>query len=457
MNKESLIDHTHRFNRLKSIFDALPDGIVAIIDQNLKIVAANKAISDIFNITDQKIIGKPLIEIVKEYNIVLLDVVKQTINKKSAVRNLTIEFKQPGGITNTLLVSTAIIKEIYVKEVAVVLILHDITEVTRLRQIATNLQRYGEIIGCSQPMLEIYKTIEKIKDYDTSVLIIGETGTGKELIARAIHNVSKRKQNPFIPINCSALPSNLIESELFGHVKGAFTGAISDRIGRFKMAEKGTIFLDELGALSMDIQVKLLRVLQNKTIESVGASRSHTIDVRIISASNRDLSELVARGEFRNDLLYRLKVLKIVLPPLRNRKEDIPLLTNHFIYRLNAYYNRDIIGVSPGAMEILVNFPWPGNVRELENAVEHSFVLTTGKIIESYTLPLELQYYDEKNITLVPVGRDLGCEEENIRNILLSVNGNIEQASSLLNLHRTTLWRKMKEFRIPKGFGKNRN
>jgi PAS domain S-box-containing protein len=454
MPKDSIEQHANKFNQLKSIFDALPDGIVAILDKNMKIVAANKAISQLFNLTDKKIIGKPVNELLEEKNSVLLDVVKQTVSTKKPVRNYTLEFNHKNGIKNTLLVSTSILQEVFSKDGAIVLILHDITEVTRLRKMATQLQRFGEIIGASQPMRDIYSTIETIKDYDTSVLVIGETGTGKELVARAIHNVSKRKNSPFIPVNCSALPPNLIESELFGHIKGAFTGAISDRIGRFQMAQNGTLFLDELGALSPEIQVKLLRVLQNKIIEPVGSSKSYPIDVRIISASNRDLTELSHRNEFREDLLYRLNVFKITLPPLRTRKEDIPLLINHFIGRLNAYYNKNILGVSTSTLNVLTNYPWPGNVRELENVVEHSFVLTTGKVIESYSLPIELQYYESNDSVAPPPKRDLGTEEENIRKILLSTNGNLEKASTILNIHRSTLWRKMKEFRIPKGFGK---
>ena len=455
MTKDTLAVYSSKFNELRSIFDSLPDGIVTIIDKEMKIVAANKAASDLFKLPDKKIVGRPLIYLLQDKNLPLREIVEQTIKTQKPVRNYTIEFTYENGVKCTFLVSTAILKEVYKNEKGIVLILHDISEVTRLRKLALQMQRYGEIIGNSGPMRHIYATIDSIKDYDTSVLIVGETGTGKELIARAIHNASRRKDEPFIPVNCSALPVNLIESELFGHVKGAFTGAIADRPGRFKMASGGTLFLDEIGTLSLDLQVKLLRVIQQKIVEPVGSSKNISVDVRIISASNRDLSELVERREFRDDLFYRLKVFQITVPPLRIRSEDIPLLVNHFIERLNNYYNKNIMGISPSALEILMSYPFPGNVRELENAIEHAFVLTNSSIIEAHTLPIEMQSFGVSGNVAPPKLRDLGDEEEKIRTALISAKGNIELASSLLKTHRSTLWRKMKEFRISKGFGKS--
>lgn len=454
MQKDTLSIYAHKFNELRTIFDSLPDGIVTIIDSKMKIVAANKAVTDLFRLPEKKIVGKPLTDLLKDKNIPLREIVEQTIKTQKPVRNYTIEFTNSNGINSTFLASTALIKEVYKDEKGVVLILHDISEVTRLRKLASQIQRYGEIIGNSEPMKHIYTMIDSIKDFDTSVLIVGETGTGKELIARAIHNASRRKDKPFIPVNCSALPLNLIESELFGHVKGAFTGAISDRPGRFRMANGGTLFLDEVGTLSLELQVKLLRAIQQKVIEPVGSSKSVSVDVRIISASNRDLSELIEREEFREDLYYRLKVFQITVPPLRARKEDIPLLVNHFIERLNKYYNKNIMGISSGALEILMQYPFPGNVRELENAIEHAFVLTNSSIIEAHTLPIEIQSFESIGNVAPPPARDLGDEEEKIRTALIAAKGNIEQAASILNMHRSTLWRKMKEFRIKKGFGK---
>ncbi len=262
------------------------------------------------------------------------------------------------------------------------------------------------------------------------------------------------KNKPFIPINCSALPPNLIESELFGHIKGAFTGASTNRPGRFRTADGGTLFLDEIGTLSLELQVKLLRVLQQKVIEPVGSSESLGVDVRIISASNRELSELVKNKEFREDLLYRLKVFQITLPPLRQRREDIPLLVDHFIERLNHYYNKKILGISSKVIDIFKSYSWPGNVRELENTIEHAFVLTPGSMIDAHTLPMDIQHFGSAGKVIPPSLENMNLEEEKIRKALISSDGNIENAAELLEMHRSTLWRKMKEFRVPKGFGK---
>ena len=454
MITNTLSEYASRFEDLKTIFDSLPDGIIAILDKDMRIVSANRAISKFLNLSPQQIVGESVKDILKQKSPPLYEVIEQTIHKNKEVRNFTIEYTNQNGLTSSFLVSTAFIREIKRIETGVVLILHDVSEITKLRKMALQVKRYGEIIGNSDVMKNLYSIIEKIKNFDTSVLILGETGTGKELAARAIHDSSNRKNKPFIPINCSALPYNLIESELFGHVKGAFTGAISNRPGRFQLADGGTLFLDEIGTLSLELQVKLLRAIQQKVIEPVGSSKTISINARIISASNRDLTELVEKKEFREDLLYRLKVIQITIPPLRQRLEDVFLLADHFIERLNHYYNKNIMGISPKALDILNKYPWPGNVRELENAIEHAFVLSTGSIIEAHTLPLDIQCYGEAGNIIPPSIIDVNADEEKIRKALLSSSGNVEKAADILQIHRSTLWRKMKEFRIYKGFGK---
>lgn len=454
MGKNLINEYAARFNELKTIFDNLPDGIVAVLDKNLTIVAANNAISGLLDLSNKQIIGKSINDILTKKSPALIEVIKQTINKKKEVRNFTIEYINQNGRTNSFLVSTALIKEISKGETGIVLILHDISEIIKLRKMALQVKRYGEIIGDTDLMKNIYSLVESIKNYDTSILILGETGTGKELLARAIHDASSRSEKPFIPVNCSALPYNLIESELFGHIKGAFTGAVTSRPGRFQLANSGTLFLDEVGTLSLEIQVKLLRAIQHKIIEPVGSSKSITVDVRIISATNRDLNELVEKKEFREDLLYRLKVFQLTLPPLRKRCDDIPLLANHFIERLNHYYNKNVLGISNSALAVLMKYPFPGNVRELENAIEHAFVLTTGSVIELHTLPIEIQQYTLLGTVIPPTERNLNEEEEKIRRTLLAYKGNIEKAAEVLQIHRSTLWRKMKEFKVTKGFGK---
>ncbi|GAB4341859.1 MAG: sigma-54 dependent transcriptional regulator [Calditrichia bacterium] len=447
-------EYIQKFNELQTVFDALPDGIVAILDSHKRIATANRAIARMLGIDITDLIGKEIAEVVEARIPGLSEVVEQTLQTGQGVSNYTTESVSPDGVLSSFLVSTALIQEVDQNEKGVVLILHDVSEVSRLRKIALQMQRYGEIVGNSDKMKNIYALIESIKEYDTSVLIVGETGTGKELVARALHQTSRRKNKPFVPVNCSALPENLIESELFGHVKGAFTGAIASRPGRFHVADGGTLFLDEVGTLPLNVQVKLLRAIQERKVEPVGSSEAKPFDVRIISATNRDLFELVAEGKFREDLLFRLKVMRIDLPPLRERGEDVLLLAEHFISKLNRYYNKNLIGLAPTAREKLLAYQWPGNVRELENAIEHAFVLATGVMIEEQHLPPEIRFATPQGIPPAPTHEEQSEIEEDIRRALLAAQGNVSRAAEMLNMHRTSLWRKMREFHIEKGFGK---
>ncbi len=274
---------------------------------------------------------------------------------------------------------------------------------------------------------------------DSNVLILGESGTGKELVARALHNFSKRKRGPFVPVNCGALPDTLLESELFGYKAGAFTDAKHDKEGRFAAAEGGTLFLDEIGDISPALQVKLLRVLQTKTYEPLGSNRSVKADVRIVAATNRDLKALVQEGKFREDLYYRLNVVELTLPPLRERKEDIPILVQHFLEKFSRIHNKKIKGISPEAMKLLLSYDYPGNVRELENIIERAVVISSGKQIELHDLPEELFRDRAKS----PQKNE---ELERIKEALKIAKGNKSLAAKLLGMHRTTLWRKLKEY-----------
>jgi len=276
------------------------------------------------------------------------------------------------------------------------------------------------------------------------VLIVGESGTGKELFAHAIHKLSRRKDGPLIKVNCSALPETLLESELFGYVKGAFTDAKKDKPGRFKLAEGGTIFLDEIGDVSVAVQVKLLRVIEQKEFEPLGATYTEKVDVRIIAATNRDLEEMVKDGRFREDLYYRLNVMKVELPPLRERRDDIPLLVEHFIQKYNKKMGKEIEGVSEEAMRLLLNHTYPGNVRELENILEHAFILCKGRII----LPEHLPHYLHAKAPSLPAASLREWEREMIKEALRRSGGNITSAARELGIHRTTLWRKMKKYHL---------
>lgn len=313
------------------------------------------------------------------------------------------------------------------------------------------------IIGESSKMLSLFELIEKVAESDSTVLIQGESGTGKELVARAVHDLSNRKTRNFVPVNCAAIPDELLESELFGHVKGSFTGAVANRIGRFEMADRGTLFLDEIGDMKPNLQVKLLRVLQNRELEPVGATRSKKIDVRIIAATNQNLEKLVATKLFREDLYYRLSVIPIFIPPLRERKDDIPLLVNSFLERFNRNKKSKVKGIDSDAMDLLVHYDWPGNVRELENLVERLVILKGFGAIGVNDLPEKFSGVTisppSESMTLPDSGICLNTVVEEFENNLIlqalkKTGGNKKEAALLLNLKRTTLIEKLKKRRL---------
>jgi len=317
--------------------------------------------------------------------------------------------------------------------------------------------RFQNIIGDSENIEEIFRYVEKIANTDSTILISGESGTGKELIARAIHFNSDRRNRPLISVNCGAIPEDLLESEMFGHEKGSFTGAIKTRIGRFEMANGGTIFLDEITDMSPGLQVKLLRVLQEHEFERVGGVKTIKVDIRVIAATNQDLEKAVAQGKFREDLYYRLNVIPIKLPPLRERKSDIPLLVNHFIDRFNKEKNCKIKGLSKECIEHLINYPWPGNVRELENMLERLVILKGEGTIEASDLPEKVlnSELDSFPISIPDSGISFDVavnefEKGLILNALKKSNWVKNRAAKLLHLNRTTLVEKMKRINLTK-------
>ncbi len=314
--------------------------------------------------------------------------------------------------------------------------------------------KFENIIGHSEAITEVFEMIEAVADSDSTVLITGESGTGKELVARAIHYNSGRANKLMVPVNCGAIPGELLESELFGHVKGAFTGAIANRQGRFEIASGGTIFLDEIGDMSPNLQVKILRVLQERRFESVGATKTTDVDVRVIAATNIDLDKAVIDKTFREDLFYRLNVIPIKIPALRERPSDIPILINHFIRQFNETKRRDIQGFNQDAMDLMLTYAWPGNVRELENLIERLVILKGRGIIEVRDLP---ERYQQRNVAMNPEkisvpdkGLDFNTAVDNFENALIMqalerTGWNRNKAASLLNLNRTTLVEKIKK------------
>ncbi|MBI5190244.1 MAG: sigma-54-dependent Fis family transcriptional regulator [Nitrospirae bacterium] len=323
-----------------------------------------------------------------------------------------------------------------------------------LKQQLKGKYKFENIVGTSRAMHEVFSIMEKVIGTDSTVLIQGDSGTGKELVAKAIHYNGPRKDKPFVAINCAAIPGELLESELFGHVKGSFTGAVANRPGRFELANTGSIFLDEIGSMSLHLQGKILRVIQEREIERVGGGKRTSVDVRIISATNVDLEKAVRQGLFRDDLFYRLNVIPIRLPSLKERVEDIPLLVAHFIGKYNQRMGKDIKGVASGVMDCLTSHDWPGNIRELENVIERAVTLTDGKHIQVSALPDSVQGVSadpvyRMNSHIPDRGVDMGAELDRFESALISsamkkAGGVKSKAAELLGIKRTTLIEKMK-------------
>ncbi|MEO5341473.1 MAG: sigma 54-interacting transcriptional regulator [Magnetococcus sp. MYC-9] len=338
--------------------------------------------------------------------------------------------------------------------VAVVL---DRSRMTEVRESGLKRQNFYRIIGGSPVMQEVYNLIEALAGMETTTLITGESGTGKEMVAEALHMKGARSHGPLVKVNCSALSENLLESELFGHVKGAFTGAVRDRPGRFEVATGGTIFLDEIGDVSLSMQTRLLRILQERELERVGDSRTIKVDVRVVAATNKNLAELITLGKFREDLYFRLNVVEISLPPLRKRLEDIPLLVSHFIQKFNHKYSKAIVGVQEGAMELFLQYRWPGNIRELENAIEHAFVVCRQNTIRVKHLPgpmlvgrpcADPTLVEAAAVVVAAPEPSPTADKETILRALEAAHWNKKKAAALSGISRSTFYRKMEKYGI---------
>ncbi len=340
------------------------------------------------------------------------------------------------------------------------MIIRDVTQSHQLEMLIDRSRR--DLVTNDRKVLALLERVHQVAPSNASVLLQGESGTGKTHIARLIHRLSRRSAKPFVEVNCAAIPTSLIESELFGHVKGAFTGAMRDRPGRFQAAHGGTLFLDEIAEIPMHLQAKLLRVLQDHEFEAVGSDKTMRVDIRIISASNRDLREMVDAGDFRADLYYRLAVFTLMVPPIRERRGDIPLLLKHFCENLEARGYPAGVSCSSEAMKILMNYNWPGNVRELENAVEHALICAVDGTVTAESLPeqirmsvLSKQMWSNvekgaagKSLSLAPETDEDEAARREIENALLQAKGNRSAAAKLLGVDRTTLWRRMQRLQI---------
>ncbi len=440
---------------LETICDTMADGLFTV-DLDGTITFWNKGAERITGFTAEDVLGKNC-DILEGDNCLgtgCVDGIRSCgLFEKGEVRNNECTIRTKDGRLVTLLKNARVMRDKDGKIIGGVENLTDVTSLKRAEEEVRLLRRelkeryeFAGIVGKHGSMQEVYDLIEDVARSSASVLVLGETGTGKELVAQAIHFKSDRSDGPFVKVNCSSLSESLLESELFGHVRGAFTGAIRDKIGRFELAHGGTLFLDEVGDISLGIQVKLLRTFQEKVIERVGDINPIKVNVRIIAATHHDLKKLISEGRFREDLYYRLNVVSISLPPLRDRRDDVTLLIEHFMKKFRQRTGKPLREIDPGALRLLLSYSWPGNVRELENAIEHAFVLSKHDVLTTDLLPAQI-------LSAVLPGRDYGkplpqgyVTKKELKKALARAGWNRAKAARMLGVTRTTVWRNIKKY-----------
>ncbi len=447
----------------RHIIESVQDGII-IVDEKGTFVAANQTAQlvtgytekelkgqscRILNCTGCKIVGKGKGKnwcglfsegLIREKKCVITNRQNRTI---PIVKNATVLFNEKNEIVGAVETLKDISENINYK--------NDLATIKRMYHIDDG---FHGIIGRTPVMQSLYEHIESVASLDTPVMILGESGTGKEMVAKALHETGNRASKPFIKVNCAALSENILESELFGHVKGAYTGAETDRIGRFEAAHNGSLFLDEIGDIPLSVQIKLLRVLEEKMIQRVGTNTSIPIDVRIITATNKNLEKLIAQGIFREDLFFRINVFPLTCPPLRQRKDDITLIVQHFITLHAEKTGKNILGFTPEAMRLMVAYPWPGNIREMRNSVEYAFVLARGKSIGIEHLPEKITSFNPLAARPMKIVEQNGIvmvglsEKEMLLNALQQADGNQTKAADILGVSRITVWKRIKKHGI---------
>jgi PAS domain S-box-containing protein len=434
------------------ILESIADGVFTV-DREGRITSFNRAAEEITGFSRQEAIGQYCHEIFRANICFEACPLKRTAETQKSIVNFEVDILNRENQEVPISVSTAVIRDDEGNVIGAVETFRDLSLIRELRKELSERYSFQDIISRSKAFSRIFQVLPDIAESEATVLLQGESGTGKELFAAAIHNLSPRKEGPFVKVNCGAMPETLLESELFGYKRGAFTDARTDKPGRFKLAHGGTLFLDEVGDLSPRTQVKMLRVLETGEYEPLGGVKTEKADVRIVAATNKDLEGLVSRGGFREDLYYRLNVVRIEIPPLRERPEDIPLLIDHFVRRFNRRMGKQVQGVSEKAMKILLNHSFPGNVRELQNILEHAMILCKGVEIQpshlpSYLLKPQRIYHIEE----FHEGRDLLREKEReaILEVMRSHSWRISEAARALGMHRSTLWRKMKRLGLKK-------
>ena len=431
-----------------TILDSINEGVFTV-DLNWNITSFNRAAEQITQVHHNSAMGKPCCEVFRASICENDCALKRTIATGKPMVNVTTHIVTESGKLIPIRLSTAPLKERDGSVVGGVETFQDLTQVEQLRKELQSRYTFEDIIGRSKVMMDLFQVMPQIAESDSTVLIVGASGTGKELFARAIHNLSYRKKKPFVAVNCAALPDTLLESELFGYKAGAFTDARKDKPGRFVLAQGGTILLDEIGDISPAMQIRLLRVLQEKHVEPLGSIRPVKVDVRVVAASNQDLESLVREKKFRKDLFYRIRVVQLKLPELRQRHMDIPILVDHMVNKFNGLKDKDIAGVSEAVMLRLMAHDYPGNVRELENIIEHAFVLCRSGLIEMHHLPPELYATSTQTKDKFTGIKTLKAMERHmILEALLRHKGNRKLVAEDLGIDYSTLYRKIRNFKI---------
>ncbi|GAB4347604.1 MAG: sigma 54-interacting transcriptional regulator OrpR [Candidatus Abyssubacteria bacterium] len=430
------------------IFDSISEGVFTT-DHDCRITSFNRAAEKISGFSREEAVGKYCFDIFRTDLCQTGCALRNTLQNGKPISNVRVTIITRDGRKVPISVSTTLLRDEENQCLGAVEFFRDLSELENLQDQVSKLNRFENLVSCNEKMQRIFELLPEIAESECNVLIQGPSGSGKELLAQALHNLSPRKHNPYIRINCAALPETLLESELFGYVRGAFTDAKRDKPGMFYLAQGGTLLLDEIGDMPLAIQVKLLRVLNNGEYQPLGSTRMLQTDARILTSSNQDIKHMVEQGLFREDLYYRINVINIQIPPLRERLEDLPLLIEHFVEKFRTRRKKDIQGVSNDVLNLLRQYDFPGNVRELENAIEHAFVICRKNIIEVEHLPERILEAARRNGERSSRPTYGGSSEESIiREALQRNKGNRVKTAKELGMHRSTLWRKMERYGI---------
>jgi PAS domain S-box-containing protein len=433
--------------REKTILNSINEGVFTV-DLDWRITAFNRAAEHITHVSRREAMGRQCCDVFRASICENACVLRRTMSSGRPVLNATAHIINQEGERIPIRISTALLKDDIGNTIGGVETFQDLSSIEQLQKELNARYTFEDIVGRSAAMMKLFDILPQISQSSSTVLIEGPSGTGKELFARAIHSLSPRNKKPFIAVNCAALPDTLLESELFGHKAGAFTDARRDKPGRFAVANGGTIFLDEIGDISPAMQIRLLRILQERMIEPLGSVEPKKVDVRIVAATNRDLSRLVREGRFREDLYYRVRVISLSLPSLNQRREDIPLLVDHLVAKFNRLQGKDIEGISEESMAQLMEYEYPGNVRELENIIEQAFALCRGRLIELHHLPAELRPAGSPGYSGSGPLSLRAMEKLLISEALRRNQGSRKKASRQLGIDPSTLYRKMKALDI---------